>query len=144
MSYLYDKIQLDITLMGLNISNIVGSAVSQFTFGIICCLICSYNVSVATHDGVIPIGGFVLTGLAVVAILVWLIWFCIKQKKGEMITPMLPSAGKVVQLINAVLFVIWLLSDNFFTTSPVWVITSWILFSVEAVYYLVYSHSHKC
>lgn len=128
--------------MNFNINDVSGSPVSKFAFGLIACLVCSYNVSVAAHHGDITTGAYILLGLSFLLLLVWLIWFFYMYLGGRQVIQIHPEAGKVVRVINWIIFVIWCLSDFFWQASPVWVICVWSLLAISALYYALYCHKH--
>ncbi len=129
-------------LMEFNINDVSGSPISKFAFGLIACLICSYNVSVAAHKGDITTGAYVLGGLAFILLLGWLIWFFYMYLGGRKVIQLHPVAGRVVWVINLIIFILWCLSDFFWPSSPVWVICVWTLLGVSAIYYATYCHKN--
>lgn len=126
--------------MKFNINDVFGAPISKFAFGLMVCIMCSYNVSVAVHHGSITTGAYVLAGMAFLLLVAWITWFMRMYIGGKKVSTIHPEAGAVVQGINSILFVLWICSDFFWTSSPVWVICTWTLFAISAVYYVVYYH----
>lgn len=128
--------------MKFNIDDVSGSPVSKFAFGLIACLVCSYNVSVAAHNGETTTGAYVLMGLSFFLLLLWIIWFFHKYVSGKKVVQVNPEVRQVVYAINWIIFIIWCLSEFLWPASPVWVISIWSLLAFSAIYYATYCHKH--
>ncbi len=128
--------------MDFNINDVSGAPISKFTFGLIACLGCSYNVSTASHNGSITTGAYVLVAMTFLLLLVWLIWLLKMFLSGKKVIHINQEAGKVVQVINWIILDLWICSDFFWQSSPAWVICVWSLFAISALYYAIYCHKH--
>lgn len=128
--------------MDFNINDVSGGVVSKFTFGLLACLLTSYSVSAAAHNQEFATGTWVIMGLSIFILIVWLIWFFYMYLGGRRVVPVHRKPGAVVEVINWILLAIWGVSDFLWRTSPLWVIVAWCLYAFSAIYYAVYCHKH--
>ncbi len=127
--------------MNFNINDVSRGTVSKFAIGLLSCLLTSYNVSLAVH-GDTTTGGLIIISLAGIIIVGCLIWFFKLYLSGKRIPTIPHKPGVVSEIINWILFSIWVLSEYFFKTSPLWVIGAWCLYAVSSVYCLVYIYKN--
>ncbi len=128
--------------MNFNINDVSGGVVSKFTFSLLACLITSYGVSVAAHNGDMTTGTFVIISIAGIVLLAWLIWFFYMYLNGKRVVSVHRKAGAIVEGINWILFAIWVASEYVWKANPLWVIVAWALFAFSAIYYAAYCHKH--
>lgn len=128
--------------MDFNINDVSGGVVSKFTFGLLACLLTSYSVSVAVHNRESTTGTWVIMGLSILILIAWLIWFFYMYLGGKKVIPIHRKPGAMVEVINWILFAIWVLSEYLWKTNPLWVIVAWCLFAFSVIYYAVYCHKH--
>lgn len=129
--------------MNFNINNVFRSTINSFSLAIITCCLITSNVSlVVNHDYtngalvVLSIAGIVLLGL-----IIWFFWSYIKDRKVER---MPGKPGKVFNVIDDILFVVWILTTVFTKIChPITVILSWCLLAFAIIYYVVYSYNHR-
>ncbi len=128
--------------MGFNINDVAGGVISKFTFGMLACLITSYGVSKAAHGGEFTTGSWVILSAVGILLLAWLIWFFFMYLNGKQVVPVHRKPGAVVEVINFILFAIWIASEYVWKANPLWVIVAWCLYAFSAIYYAAYCHKH--
>lgn len=128
--------------MNFNISDVSSSVVSKFTFNLLACLMTSYDVSMAAHNGDWTNGSFALISIAGIILLAWLIWFFYMYLGGRKVVRIQSRPGVVVEIINWILFAIWIASDCIWESNPLWVVAAWCLFAFSAVYYAIYCQKY--
>ena len=128
--------------MDFNINDVSGGVVSKFAFGMLSCLITSYHVSMAVHNREWTTGSIVILSAVGILFVAWLVWFFYMYLNGKKIVPIHRKPGAVVEVINWILFAIWVASEYLWQSNPLWVIVAWCLFAFSAIYYAVYSHIH--
>ena len=128
--------------MDFNINDVSGGVVSKFAFGMLDCLLTSYSVSMAAHNQEWTSGSIVIICAVGILVLAWLIWFFYMYLGGRKVIPVHRKPGAVVEVINWILFAIWVASEYLWKANPLWVIVSWCLFAFSVVYYAVYCHKY--
>ncbi len=128
--------------MDFNINDVSGGVVSKFAFGMLTCLLTSYSVSMAVHDQAWTTGSFVIISAVGILVIAWLIWFFYMYLGGRRVVPVHRKPGAVVEVINLVLFAIWVVSEYLWKANPIWVILAWGLYAFSALYYAMYCHKY--
>lgn len=125
--------------MDFRIDDVSGSKVSRFSFAMMACCIISYNISLFVHNGHETTGGYVLVSMAGIVLLAWIIWFFYMYLSGRKVQPMPRKPGLVTEVINWIIFIIWILSDFVsIVRHPLVGICAWCLFAVSVIYYVVF------
>ncbi|MDE6554219.1 MAG: hypothetical protein K2K98_14860 [Muribaculaceae bacterium] len=125
--------------MKFKISDVSGSAVSRFSFGIMACCITSLNIVLHSHNGYYTTWAYVWQTIAGIVLLAWIIWFFYMYISGKKI-PIIPGkAGTLAEAVNWLIFVIWILSDFVSAVRhPLLGIIAWCLLAASVIYYFVY------
>ncbi len=128
--------------MNFNINDVAGGVVSKFSFGMLACLITTYGVSNAFHHGERTIGSWVILSVMGIILLGWLIWFFYMYLSDKRVVPVHRKSGQVVEVVNFILFAIWIFSEYFWRANLLWVIVAWSLYAFSVIYYSVYCHKN--
>lgn len=97
--------------MDFNINDVSGGVVGKFTFGMLTCLLTSYSVSMAVHNQEWTFGSIFIISAVGLLLLAWLIWFFYMYLGGRKVVPVHRKPGAVVEVINGILFAIWVASE---------------------------------
>ena len=123
--------------MDFRIQDVPKSSVSEFSFGAMACCITSYNISLAVHHGLLTKGAFVIISIAGIIFVGWLIWFFRMYLGDRTVIAMPRSSGRVVEIVNWILFAIWVLTTWVTgACSPICGIASWCLWCASFLYYI--------
>lgn len=115
----------------------------MIAFGVMACCIITYQVSLATNDDEFTIGSYVMVAVAGLVLLGWMIWFIKKYISGRKVIVMPRKAGRVSEVVNWILFALWILTDNISKMChTVWVVVAWCLLAVSLGYYFYYCNKY--
>ena len=125
--------------MDFKISDVSGSIVSRFAFGLMGCCVISYNISLNIHHGDVTKGAYLLIALGGLTLLAWIVWFFYMYLSGKNVTTLPRIPGIVTDAINWIILILWILSDFVMSLChPFLGICAWCLYVVSMIFCIVY------